>query len=144
MAQHNILGRIGEDLAALYLKRLGYKIKERNWKFGDLETDIIAVKDGVIAFIEVKTRTAGGAKNPEDAVDEERKHRLTAGAQAYIRFNKIDLPWRFDIIAITMHLLGPELNHIEDAFSPRMRTINSNSFNGQNRWKPKKKKRISK
>lgn len=132
---HNILGALGEGLAAALLLRKGYKILERNWKLGDLETDIIAQTGDTLVFTEVKTRTAGGFKNPEDAVDRERQIRLATGAQAYIKFHKLDNPWRFDVIAIEMKLSGPDIVHIEDAFFPPQKTISKNSFSGQNKWK---------
>lgn len=132
---HNILGFLGEELAVRMLRKKGYKILERNWKLGDLETDIIAQTGDTLVFAEVKTRTAGGIKTPEQAVDKERQIRLTAGAKAYINFNRLDNPWRFDIIAIEMKLTGPDILHIEDAFLPQMKTISKSSFSGENRWK---------
>ena len=119
MALHNIIGKAGEDTATQYLRKKGYKIIERNWRLGNLETDIIASKDNTIVFVEVKTRSANSYYAPEDAVDYTRKRRLSIGAQAYIRYNKIDLPCRFDIIAITLQPDGTQqINHIEDAFAP--------------------------
>ena len=56
MAQHNEFGQISEDRAAAYLMARGYTIRNRNWRVGHKEIDIIAQKDGVIVFIEVKTR----------------------------------------------------------------------------------------
>ena len=133
--QHNILGSKGEEMAAELLQRKGYTILERNWSIGDLETDIIAENDEVIVFAEVKTRSANGYRNPEDAVDKKRQMRLTAGAQAYVKINKIDKPWRFDIISIVMYEHKPQIVHFEDAFFPNLKTIHSSSFSGENRWK---------
>lgn len=138
MALHNLLGKIGEERAATFLLRKGYTILERNWKIGDLETDIIAQEGETLVFVEVKTRTSGGSKRPEEAVDRERERRLVAGAQAYIRKNRLDNPWRFDIVAITTNFIHWEINHIEDAFLPSLRTINSHSFNGEKRRKRRK------
>lgn len=136
---HNILGQRGEDLAADLLRQKGYTIRERNWKIGDLETDIIAQKGDTIVFVEVKTRSEGGFKRPEEAVDRERQIRLKAGAQAYIKHEKLDNPWRFDIIAIEMKAGSPEIEHIEDAFMPVLRAVSSRSFSGENRWKQSNK-----
>jgi len=136
---HNILGQKGEDLAADLLRQKGYTIRERNWKIGDLETDIIAQKGDTIVFVEVKTRSAGGFGRPEDAVDRERQIRLTAGAQAYIKHEKLDNPWRFDIIAIVMNPDKPEIEHIEDAFLPVAKTVGKSSFSGESRWKQSNK-----
>ena len=57
MAESHNLGIKGEDLAAEHLKKSGYKILFRNWKWGKNEIDIIAEKDDTVVFVEVKTRT---------------------------------------------------------------------------------------
>lgn len=132
---HNILGNKGEEIAANLLISKGLKILERNWKIGDLETDIIALDGDTLVFCEVKTRTAGGFRKPEEAVDRDRQMRLTAGAQAYIRQKKLDNPWRFDIIAIEVAPGQRDILHIEDAFMPTGRTIGKSSFSGESRWK---------
>ena len=131
---HNILGRDGEELAAQLLKKKGYRIIERNWKLGDLETDIIAQKGDIIAFVEVKTRSEGTITPPEKAVDKLRKQRLIAGAQAYLRKNQLDNPWRMDIISIIMND-EPEVVHFEDAFLPSVRTVGKNTFGTERNWK---------
>ena len=137
MALHNDIGKMGEDMAASYLLANGYKIRERNWKLGDLETDIIAEKDGQIVFIEVKTRNYTTYYPPERSVDYRRKRRLSVGAQAYIRYHSIDLPWRFDIIAIVISPEGkPQLNHIEGAFMPPMKTYGN--YHGTYSYKSKR------
>ena len=56
MAQHNEFGQISEDRAAAYLMARGYTIRERNWRFGHKEIDIIAQKHGTLAIVEVKAR----------------------------------------------------------------------------------------
>ena len=57
MAESHILGNKGEDIAADHLKKSGFKILFRNWKWGKHEIDIIAEKDDMVVFVEVKTRT---------------------------------------------------------------------------------------
>ncbi len=139
MAVHNDLGKYGEDLATKMLQKKGYVIKERNWSLNGFETDIIAMDGDTIVFVEVKTRTAGGAGRPEDAVDYERQKRLVVGGNAYVRYHKLDCPWRMDIVAIVVPMEGePEINHIQDAFFPPQRTISQNSFSGS--WRYKKKR----
>lgn len=133
--RHNILGREGEEMAAQLLQQKGYTILERNWSIGDLETDIIAQTDETIVFVEVKTRGVNDYKNPEDYVDRQRQIRLTAGAQAYIKHNKLDNPWRFDVISIVMKAGEPEIVHFEDAFLPVLKTVTKNKYSGQERWK---------
>ena len=70
MAEHNDIGKKGEELAAEYLQEKGYCILERNWtNMGRKELDIIATKDDVVAFVEVKTRRSGSATTPLSAVN---------------------------------------------------------------------------
>ena len=56
MAEHNDLGKLGEELAVDFFKKNGYEILETNWTFQKAEVDIIALKNNVLAVIEVKTR----------------------------------------------------------------------------------------
>ena len=69
MAEHNELGKLGEELAVEYLKKEGYEILETNWVFQKAEIDIIAKKDEIIAVIEVKTRSSIDFGLPQDSKD---------------------------------------------------------------------------
>lgn len=138
MAEHNVVGQIGEETACQMMKKKGFRIVETNWRFGHLEMDIIAVSRKEIAFVEVKTRTSTfGNKQPEEYVDELKRRRMAAAANAYIKMKQIDLVPRFDIIGL---LMDPnthkviEKTHLEDAFLPPQRTIGRSSFSGQGRW----------
>ena len=139
MAEHNIIGQKGEELAAKIMREKGFRVVDMNWKFGHLEMDVIAVSKKEIAFVEVKTRTTSfGGKRPEEYVDDLKRRRMAAAANAYIKFHKIDLTPRFDIIGITMDATtheAKEVTHLEDAFLPPQRTIGKSSFSGQGRWK---------
>lgn len=135
MALHNVLGKIGEDKAANLLVSKGYRVLERNWKIGDLEMDIIAQEGNTIVFVEVKTRKSDRWGNPEQAVDEIRKRRLTACANAYLKYNRLDNPWRFDIISIILNEERYEVNHIEEAFQPRAKYVTKNTFNPELKWR---------
>ena len=138
MAEHNIIGQKGEELAAKIMREKGFRVVDMNWKFGHLEMDVIAVSKKEIAFVEVKTRTTSyGGKRPEEFVDELKRRRMAAAANAYIKFHKIELTPRFDIIGITMDATThevKEVTHLEDAFLPPQRTIGKSSFSGQGRW----------
>ena len=139
MAEHNIIGQIGEELAAKIMREKGFRVVDMNWKFGHLEMDVIAVSRKEIAFVEVKTRTSSfGGKRPEEFVDELKRRRMAAAANVYIKFHKIELTPRFDIIGITMDATThevKEVTHLEDAFLPPQRTIGKSSFSGQGKWK---------
>lgn len=115
MAVHNEFGIEGEDKAANYLLREGYTILDRNWKSGRKELDIVAEKDGTLVVVEVKARKSNKYGNPEEAVTPTKIRNTVLAADVYIRFNRIDLPVRFDIISV-LSSNGDVINHIEDAF----------------------------
>ena len=120
MAAHNNLGQKGEDMAADYLQQEGYCILERNWtNRGRKELDIIATKDDVIVFVEVKTRRLGSATTPLSAVDGRKQHRICLAADSYLKSNRMDFRSRFDVIAIVYNDKASRVEHIPDAFRPR-------------------------
>lgn len=78
------IGRIGEDFAVHYLISLGYKISERNFRTKLGELDIIAEKDTIIYFVEVKTRVGDLHGKPYEAVTPRKLSHIRRVAQAYI------------------------------------------------------------
>lgn len=110
--QKRRLGFWGERKAARFLKSKGYKILERNFKCPFGEIDVIAQKDDVVAFCEVKTRTSENFGLPNQAVNGERKRRYVNSAKFYFSKKRMDCTVRFDIIEI----LKGKVNHIENAF----------------------------
>ena len=106
------LGAAGERKARNYLRLHGWKILEKNYKNPFGEIDIIAEKQGAVAFIEVKTRLSDLYGAPSEAVNEARKQRYISGAKYYFCNREIDCTVRFDIIEI----YRGKLNHIENAF----------------------------
>lgn len=123
MAEHNDLGRWGEDYAAAFLEAEGYVIAERDWQVGRRDLDIIALADDRkhLVFVEVKTRQSDEMTEPEQAVDKQKMRNLAIAANAYIKQNHVELPVRFDIISIVGN--GKEnrrIEHIVDAFNPML------------------------
>ena len=112
MAVKRILGFRGEERAARYLKRRGYKIIERNFRCPFGEVDIIAEKGDVVAFIEVKTRSNDNFGAPNEAVNGGRMRRYKNSARYYFTDRSMDCVVRFDIIEVTKE----GINHIENAF----------------------------
>ena len=135
-SQHLITGQKGEQIAAELLEKKGFKIIQRNWKMGHLEMDIIAGNKTELVFAEVKTRTSTFRGRPEEAVDILKQRRMVAAANAYIKYYREERKLRFDIIGILMNKLGEivEITHLENAFQPKLKTIHTNSFNGQWKW----------
>jgi putative endonuclease len=116
MAEHNDTGTKGEQLAATFLKNKGYSIKETNWRFKNLEADIIATIDKTLIIAEVKTRKSNYWGEPETFVNKQKQKNLIKTANEYIQRNNLDLDVRFDIVSITIGNNQMKINHIEDAF----------------------------
>jgi putative endonuclease len=143
MAEHNVVGNIGEEIACQIMRKKGFRIVDTNWRFGHLEMDVIAINKKEIVFLEVKTRTSTFSdKRPEEYVDELKKRRMVAAANAYIKMNNIEQAPRFDIIGLIMNPLTHEIiesTHLEDAFSPSIRTIGKSRYSGQDKWHHRRK-----
>ena len=120
MAEHNDLGKQGEELAAEFLGKKGYKILERNWRLGKNEIDIIAADGKYIVVVEVKTRQSAAFGEPETAVTLEKQRALIRAANAYVRYRNIHSEVRFDILSIILTKSSEQIHHIEDAFYPTL------------------------
>lgn len=116
MAQHNELGKKGEQMAVDHLLKNGYDILERNYRFDKAEVDIIAQKAEILAIVEVKTRSTVGFGNPQDFVKPKQIQRLVKVVNEYVIENDLDVEVRFDIIAIVKQNTSFEIDHLEDAF----------------------------
>lgn len=118
MAEHNSLGKKGEDEAAHYLAAHGYCIRHCNWRKGRNELDIVAEKDSLLVVVEVKTRRNEEYGHPEEAVTDRKIRTLVALADAYVKEYGIDMPVRFDIVTVTGRGAPFRIRHIQDAFLP--------------------------
>ena len=116
MAQHNELGKKGEKLAVDYLVKNNYDIIERNYRFDKAEVDIIALKNQILAIIEVKTRSSSDFGNPQDFVKPKQIQRLVKAVDEYVTENDLDVEIRFDIIAIAKTGTSYDIEHLENAF----------------------------
>lgn len=95
------LGQAGEDFAATRLKKLGWRILERNWRCGPLELDIIGEHKGVIVFVEVKTRPQSAPARPDEALTPAKRQRLSRAASRYLSASgNWERPCRFDFISV--------------------------------------------
>lgn len=117
MAEHNDIGNLGEQLAQQHLVKQDFAILQTNWRKGKYEVDIIAYKEGLIVFAEVKTRTSHDHGDPEDFVSIDKQRAYIRMANAYVLENNRDEEVRFDIIAVEVSHTGYRLDHIENAFS---------------------------
>lgn len=116
MADHNDLGKLGEELAVDFLQQNGYEILETNWVFQKAEIDIIAQKDTILAVVEVKTRSSIEFGLPQDFVKPKKIQLLVKAVNEYVISNDLDVEVRFDIIAIHKDAKDFSIEHIEEAF----------------------------
>jgi putative endonuclease len=118
MAKHNILGKEGEDAAVRYLIDNGYRVRHRNWRSGHYELDILAEKDNTLVSVEVKTRHTDFFYRPDEAVTAAKIRRIVLATDAYIRYFRLNMPVRFDTIAVVGDAGNFKIEHIEEAFLP--------------------------
>lgn len=110
-------GKIGEEIAANLLIKEGYRILERNFRCPLGEIDIVALDNGTIVFVEVKTRSSGNFGPPEEAINHRKRHQIAKAAQFYISRKKLhNNPARFDVVAVTIKDGKEEVRLIRNAF----------------------------
>lgn len=112
------LGQRGEDAAARYLKRAGYRILERNVFLGRYEIDIIARDGDTVVFVEVRTRAARDEVPPEDSIGPQKQRRVRQAAQRYIDTRGDESThYRIDVASVILPENGkPEVRLIRNAF----------------------------
>ena len=117
MVKHNKIGEKGEQIAEDFLQKKGYNIMERNWRSGQKEIDIIAMKDEILIFFEIKTRSTYDLGFPEESVTKKKQRFVKFAAEAYIFSHPQYHTIRFDIISILMDGDNvKEIVHFEEAF----------------------------
>ena len=99
---NQIKGNRGEEMAAAYLAKKGYAIRERNWRFRHWEVDIIASKDRFLHFVEVKTRHSLRFGRPEESITRDKMSNLKNAAEEYQYLNPEWKYIQFDVLAITI------------------------------------------
>lgn len=121
MAAHNETGQQGEELAARYLEKKGYKVLETNWRYMNLEADIIASAGSTLVVAEVKTRSSNFFGEPETFVNRQKQRNLVRAAHEYVQRSGLDLEVRFDIVSVVLNSSGTQISHIEGAFYPLLK-----------------------
>ena len=116
MAEHNELGKLGEELAVKFLRKNGYEILETNWTFQKAEIDIIAKKETILAVVEVKTRSSLEFGLPQDFVKPKKIQLLVKATNEYVNSKNLDFEVRFDIIAVHKEDKSFAIEHLKDAF----------------------------
>lgn len=113
------LGRCGEALARVYLEQAGWRIVACNYATRWGEIDLIAEAEGVLVFIEVKTRRGGAFGTPGEAVDTRKQRKIALAAQCFLQARALEeRPCRFDVVEVYERAGGAwEIRRIADAFS---------------------------
>ena len=110
-------GPKGEQLAEKFLKQKGYSIRVRGFRALGGEIDIIAVKNNILIFVEVKTATTSHFGQPEAWVTPAKQAQIIKVAQAYLHQRSDHAAPRFDVIAIDLTQSRPVIRHYENAFT---------------------------
>jgi len=134
MARNKQTGSLGEKIAERYLEKRGYKVLAKNWQNKWGEIDIVAEKNKVIHFVEVKTLHSAQAKPfrsaspgpawdkqgeaflPEDEIGQKKKKQLLKMAQIYLSANRLRLntPCQIDILAVELKNGQTKIRHLEN------------------------------
>lgn len=115
--KHLLLGQLGEDHAAAYLRSNGLHIIERNWRYRGGELDIVAQDRETIVFVEVKTRTTERHGLTAQAVTLAKQVKLAKAAQIWLDLHQSwQTPCRFDIICLVGKNPNFRVEHYRDAF----------------------------
>ena len=127
IAWNNDLGKRGEHIARAYLEEHGLFVLNRNWHCNKLEIDIIARKPGesLLHIVVVKTRLARNEKNyltAAESVSAAKQRRLISASRGYLNYYNLNMGIQFDIIAVHFNLDGYEIEWIQDAFFPQLRS----------------------
>ncbi|PVX52055.1 putative endonuclease [Balneicella halophila] len=117
MAEHNTLGKVGEIKAKEYLESKGYIIFHTNWRYKHKEIDLVALKNDILVFVEVKTRSFGGMQNARECITKSKMRFLIEAADAYVTMFNRPEEVRFDLLALTKSPSTIEIEHIENAFN---------------------------
>ena len=116
MAEHNELGKLGEEMAVEFLRKHGYTILQTNYTFQKAEIDILAQKENTLAVVEVKTRSSLDFGLPQDFVKSKKIQLLVKAVDAFVNEKDLDMEVRFDIIAINKKGNSFVIEHLIDAF----------------------------
>lgn len=102
----------GEEMAVLFLKKIGFQIIELNWRHKNLEVDIIALDNDVLVFVEVKVRSSSAFGTEREMINSQKQNKLSRAAEAFIREKDHRGEIRFDVITF----IDGKSTYIKDAF----------------------------
>mgnify|MGYP001810171802 CR=1 FL=1 len=113
-----LLGIRGERIAERFLKERGWRTMQRRFRSGHRDVDLIMERRGIVAFVEVKTRTGVSFGSPVEAVHWYKQRQLVKSAQVWIsRHGRLDDAYRFDVVGVWISGERVRVRHVESAFT---------------------------
>lgn len=116
MGKHNEFGKEGERMAQEFLENHGYEILEKNYRYLKAEVDVIALKNGILAVVEVRARSNDRIIPIAETITPKKIKLLVAAADHYVTENELDVEVRFDVITILKNRKIFKIDHLESAF----------------------------
>ena len=117
-AARQAFGEVGERIAERWLRLKGWRIVQRRFRNGRRDIDLVAERDGLVAFVEVKARRGVEFGHPVEAVNWRKQRELTRSAHIWIeRHGRPDDAFRFDVIGVLVDGRAVRVRHVENAFS---------------------------
>jgi putative endonuclease len=114
------VGEAGERVAEARLTQRGWRILDRRFRNGHRDLDLVAEREGLVAFVEVKARTGREFGQPVEAVNWRKQRELARSASVWIaRFGMREQTFRFDVIGVLMDGERVRVQHVENAFAVR-------------------------
>ncbi|MBL8961659.1 MAG: YraN family protein [Gemmatimonadetes bacterium] len=112
------LGKVGEQIAERWLRRRGWRVLHRRYRSGHRDIDLVAERDGVVTFVEVKTRRGASFGGPVAAVNWRKQRELARSAHTWVdRFGRRGEAYRFDVVGVLVDDAVVRVRHVENAFS---------------------------
>ncbi|MBI4256770.1 YraN family protein [Candidatus Uhrbacteria bacterium] len=118
MDQRRQFGNVGEELAANFLQSQGMTILASQYKKSFGEIDLICQDKDEVVFVEVKARATRTFGHPEDSVTPEKVGHILRVAQKYLEEQRIEGPWRIDVLAVEYHQVPPHITHLKNIDIP--------------------------
>jgi putative endonuclease len=117
-AARQALGRVGESIAARWLRRRGWRVVAERFRSGHRDVDLIVERAGTVAFVEVKTRRDTAFGDPVEAVSWRKRRELIRSAMVWAdRFGPPGASYRFDVVGVVVVGRDARVRHVENAFS---------------------------
>jgi putative endonuclease len=118
-AERQRFGELGERVAERWLRRRGWRVLQRRFRNGHRDIDLVAERDGMVAFVEVKARRGMAFGDPVEAVHWRKQRELWRSASVWIERNgRAEERYRFDVIGVLVEGSRVRVRHVENAFVP--------------------------